>query len=119
MRRVPVAQLQTGDRVAKDVYADPAGLPLLKAGIRISDSYRESLKRADVPAVWVDDGLSKGIEPLEVLSEQTKRRATTAIRDAFRDGPYDTEEREGPARQDRTRDDRRRGPAHRRGRPER
>ncbi len=87
MRRVPVAQLKTGDRVAKDVYADPAGLPLLKAGIRISDSYRESLKRAEVPAVWVDDALSKGIEPLEVLSEETKRRATMAIRDAFRDGP--------------------------------
>ena len=87
MRRVPVAELKTGDRVARDVYADPAGLPLLKAGIRISDSYRESLKRADVPAVWVDDALSKGIEPLEVLSEETKRRATMAIRDAFRDGP--------------------------------
>ncbi len=87
MRRVPVEQLKSGDRVGRDVYSDPAGLPLLKAGIRISDSYRASLERAGVPAVWVDDGLSKGIEPLEVLSEGTKRRATIAIRDAFRDAP--------------------------------
>ena len=87
VRRVPVEQLKAGDRIGQDVYADPAGLPLLKAGIRISDSYRASLERAGVPAVWVDDGLSKGIEPLEVLSEQTKRRATIAIRDAFRDAP--------------------------------
>ena len=87
MRRVPVEQLRSGDRIGRDVYSDPAGLPLLKAGIRISDSYRASLERAGVPAVWVDDGLSKGIEPLEVLSEGTKRRATIAIRDAFRDAP--------------------------------
>ena len=87
MRRVPVEQLKSGDRIGRDVYADPAGLPLLKAGIRISDSYRASLERAGVPDVWVDDGLSEGIEPLEVLSEGTKRRATIAIRDAFRDAP--------------------------------
>ena len=35
----------------------------------------------------MDDGLSQGIEPLEVLSDETKRRATSAIRDAFRDAP--------------------------------
>jgi HD-GYP domain-containing protein (c-di-GMP phosphodiesterase class II) len=35
--------------------------------------------------VWIDDGLSEGIEPLEVVKEATKQRARTAIRDAFRD----------------------------------
>jgi HD-GYP domain-containing protein (c-di-GMP phosphodiesterase class II) len=87
LRQVLVEQLNPGDRIAKDVYADPTGLPLLKAGIRISESYRAALDRAGIPAVWVDDGLSQGIEPLEVLSDETKRRATTAIRDAFRDAP--------------------------------
>jgi HD-GYP domain-containing protein (c-di-GMP phosphodiesterase class II) len=87
VRRVLVEQLKSGDRIGQDVYADPGGLPLLKAGIRISDSYRDSLKRAGIPAVWVDDRLSQGIEPLEVLSDATKRRATLAIRDAFRDAP--------------------------------
>jgi hypothetical protein len=85
VRRVLVEQLKPGDRIGRDVYADPGGLPLLKAGIRVSDSYRESLKRAGIPAVRVDDRLSQGIEPLEVLSDQTKRLATAAIRDAFRD----------------------------------
>jgi response regulator RpfG family c-di-GMP phosphodiesterase len=87
VRRVLVEQLKPGDRIGRDVYADPGGLPLLKAGIRVSDSYRESLKRAGIPAVRVDDRLSQGIEPLEVLSDQTKRLATAAIRDAFRDAP--------------------------------
>jgi HD-GYP domain-containing protein (c-di-GMP phosphodiesterase class II) len=85
MRRVPVEQLTTGDRLGRDVYASADSLPLLRAGVRVSDSYRDSLQRAGVTSVWIDDGLSEGIEPLEVLEEATKQRATSAIRDAFRD----------------------------------
>jgi HD-GYP domain-containing protein (c-di-GMP phosphodiesterase class II) len=85
MRSVPVEQLRTGDRLGRDVYGGADTLPLLRAGIRVSDSYRQSLRRAGIAAVWIDDGLSEGIEPLEMLEEATKRRATVAIHDAFRD----------------------------------
>jgi HD-GYP domain-containing protein (c-di-GMP phosphodiesterase class II) len=85
MRRVPIDQLKTGDRLGKDVYAKLDALPLLRAGVRVSDSYRQSLERAGVTAVWIDDVVSEGIEPLEVLDEGTKKRATSAIHDAFRD----------------------------------
>jgi HD-GYP domain-containing protein (c-di-GMP phosphodiesterase class II) len=85
MRRIPVEQLNSGDRLGRDVYASAEALPLLRAGVRVSDSYRQSLQRAGVTAVWIDDGLSEGIEPLEVLEEATRQRATIAVRDAFRD----------------------------------
>jgi HD-GYP domain-containing protein (c-di-GMP phosphodiesterase class II) len=85
MRRVLVEQLRAGDRLGRDVHSTPDAPPLLRAGVRVSDSYRSSLERAGVAAVWIDDGLSEGIEPLEVLDVDTKRRATSAIRDAFRD----------------------------------
>src|SRR5688572_33366450 len=85
MRQVPVQLLRTGDRLGRDVHSSPGSPPLLRAGIRVSDSFRVSLERAGVAAVWIDDGLSEGIEPLEVLDVETKSRATTAIRDAFRD----------------------------------
>src|SRR5262245_24730633 len=85
MRHVPVAHLRTGDRLGRDVYARPDALPLLRAGVRVSDSYRKSLIRAGIAAVWVDDGISAGIEPLEVLEESTKLRATAAVREAFVD----------------------------------
>src|SRR5215203_1632441 len=85
MRSVPVEQLRTGDRLGRDVYTSPDALPLLRAGVRVSDSYRQSLQRAGIVAVWIDDGLSEGIEPLEVLEQATKQRATAAIRDAFHD----------------------------------
>jgi HD-GYP domain-containing protein (c-di-GMP phosphodiesterase class II) len=85
MRRVLTEELKTGDRLGRDVYAKLDALPLLRAGVRVSDSYRQSLERAGVTAVWIDDVVSEGIEPLEVLDERTKQRAATAIHDAFRD----------------------------------
>jgi HD-GYP domain-containing protein (c-di-GMP phosphodiesterase class II) len=86
MRVVAIEELKTGDRLGKDVYANPGdGLPLLRAGVRVSDSYRASMERAGIESVWIDDPLSAGIEPLEILEEETKRRATSAINDAFKD----------------------------------
>ena len=85
MRSVPVRQLREGDRLGRDVFGSLDGLPLLRAGVRLSGSYQQSLLRAGITSVWVDDGLSEGIEPLEVLEEATRQRATAAIRDAFQD----------------------------------
>lgn len=84
MRRVATEELRTGDRLGRDVHATPEAPPLLRAGVRVSDSYRHSLARAGITSVWIDDVFSEGIEPLEVLEESTKRRATVAIHDAFR-----------------------------------
>jgi len=76
MRKVLVDQLRTGDRLGRDVHSSPDVPPLLRAGVRVSESYRYSLERAGVAAVWIDDGISEGIEPLEVLDVDTKRQAT-------------------------------------------
>ena len=85
MRSIPVEQLRPGDRLGRDVYAGLDTIPLLRAGVRVSASYQHSLARLGVTSVWIDDGISAGIEPIEVLDETTKRRATAAIRDAFQD----------------------------------
>ena len=85
MRRVPIEQLRTGDRLGRNVYASLDALPLLCTGVRVSDSYRYLLEKAGINAVWIDDGLSQGIEPVELLAESTKQRAANAIREAFRE----------------------------------
>jgi HD-GYP domain-containing protein (c-di-GMP phosphodiesterase class II) len=85
MRQVSIEQLKTGDRLGRNVYGGSEHLVLLCAGVRVSDSYCQSLRRAGITSVWIDDGLSEGIEPEEVLGEATKQRATAAIRTAFRD----------------------------------
>ena len=85
MRRVPIEQLRNGDRLGRNVYASIDALPLLCTGVRVSDSSRHLLERAGIHAVWIDDGLSAGIEPLEALAESTKQRAASAIREAFKE----------------------------------
>ena len=85
MRRVFTEHLRPGDRIGRDVVGPPDTLPLLRAGIRISESFQRSLQRAGVTWVWIDDQLSEGIEPLEMLRDQTKHRAIAAIRTAFTD----------------------------------
>jgi HD-GYP domain-containing protein (c-di-GMP phosphodiesterase class II) len=84
MRSVAIEELKAGDRLGRDVYVGAEPLPLLRAGIRISESFRASLERAGITSVWIDDAFSEGIEPLEVLEDSTKRRATAAIHDAFK-----------------------------------
>ncbi len=85
MRTVLVERLVTGDRLGRDVFTGVDGLPLLRAGVRVSDGYRRSLLRAGISSVWVDDGISEGIEPLDVLQDTTKRQATAAIHEALRE----------------------------------
>lgn len=83
MRQVLVEDLRTGDRLGRDVCPSSGEVPLLRAGVRVSDSYRQSLERVGISSVWIDDGLSAGIEPLEPIAEATKQRARIAIRDAL------------------------------------
>jgi HD-GYP domain-containing protein (c-di-GMP phosphodiesterase class II) len=85
MRRVPTRQLRTGDRIGRDVLTAWDEIPKLRTGIRVSESHRQSLLRSNITSVWVDDGLSEGIEPLEMLGEQTKCHAAAAMHRAFKD----------------------------------
>ena len=83
MRLVPVDQLHSGDRLARDVSVGPSDIPLLRAGVRMSSHYVEGLVRADIRAVYVDDAFSDGIEPVEPISERTREQATRSLRKAF------------------------------------
>lgn len=83
MRQVLTEELRTGDRIGRDIYHNTGAVPLLRAGTRMLDSYRQSLQRLGITAIWIDDGLSEGIEPLEALTETTKHHARVAIRDAL------------------------------------
>lgn len=85
MRQVAIDKVRPGDRLGRDVYGPIDGPPLLKAGVCLSDGLRISLQRASVSAVWVDDDLSEGIEPLEVLGHETKQRATRAIHSVMKE----------------------------------
>ncbi len=83
MRRVSIPNLRSGDRVSRAVYTRYDAPPLLRAGAHISDGFRQSLERAGVNSVWIDDDLSAGIEPLEALQDENRDDAIAVIRKAF------------------------------------
>src|SRR4051812_19564088 len=56
-----------------------AAIPLLRAGVKITERHRKALLAAGVNAVYVDDSLSEGIEVRQAVDPETRRRATQAV----------------------------------------
>jgi HD-GYP domain-containing protein (c-di-GMP phosphodiesterase class II) len=55
------------------------GAPLLRAGVGLSARFIEHLGKAGIQAVWVDDELGRGIDPVPVITPQTRGQATRAL----------------------------------------
>jgi response regulator RpfG family c-di-GMP phosphodiesterase len=76
-----------GLRLARDLPAGAGGVPLLQRGATVTERYARALAEHGFRAVWVEDELSAGIEPVELLDEAARadgaRRVRTA-RDAAR-----------------------------------
>src|SRR3954468_13705502 len=72
--------------VARDVATgQPGALPLLRAGTAVRGRYLGALAAAGIHAVWVEDELSEGVEPLEPLSPDTRHAGQDATVQAMRD----------------------------------
>ncbi|MDO8214164.1 HD-GYP domain-containing protein [Conexibacter sp. CPCC 206217] len=80
MRLISSQRLVPGTVVARDVRPGIAGTaPLVHAGTRLTPKMCLRLCELDVAAVWVDDELGEGIEPLEALSEETRDEAEREV----------------------------------------
>jgi HD-GYP domain-containing protein (c-di-GMP phosphodiesterase class II) len=79
MRLVSLSNLQEDARLARDIVSGRDGGPLLRAGVSLSARFIEHLDRAGIQAVWVDDELGQGIDPVPVISPQTRGLATRAL----------------------------------------
>jgi HD-GYP domain-containing protein (c-di-GMP phosphodiesterase class II) len=79
MRLVSLATLQEDARLARDIVSGRDGAPLLRAGVALSARFIEHLQKAGIQAVWVDDELGRGIDPVLVLSPQTRGQAARAL----------------------------------------
>lgn len=80
MRLVSSRHLQAGSVVARDVRAGPVGTaPLLLSGATLTESMCARLIARGIAAVWVEDELGAGIEPLEALSAETRDAAEQEV----------------------------------------
>jgi len=71
-----------GLRLARDLPAGAGGVPLLPRGATITERYARALAEHGFRAVWVEDELSAGVEPPEVLNEAERADAARRVRAA-------------------------------------
>jgi HD-GYP domain-containing protein (c-di-GMP phosphodiesterase class II) len=71
-----------GLRLARDLPAGAGGVPLLQRGATITERYARALAEHGFRAVWVQDELSAGIEPPELLNEAERADAARRVRTA-------------------------------------
>jgi HD-GYP domain-containing protein (c-di-GMP phosphodiesterase class II) len=62
----------------------PDGVPLLRAGVKLTGRYLELLERAGVSAIYVEDAESAGIVVEPVVDDATRQVATRAVAGAYR-----------------------------------
>jgi HD-GYP domain-containing protein (c-di-GMP phosphodiesterase class II) len=79
MRLVALTNLQEDARLARDIVSGRDGAPLLRAGVALSARFIDHLGKAGIQAVWVDDELGRGIDPVPAISPQTRGQATRAL----------------------------------------
>jgi HD-GYP domain-containing protein (c-di-GMP phosphodiesterase class II) len=79
MRLVSTANLPEDARLARDILTGRDAAPLLRAGVTLNARFVEHLHKAGVQAVWIDDELGRGIDPLPVISAQTRALGTRAL----------------------------------------
>jgi HD-GYP domain-containing protein (c-di-GMP phosphodiesterase class II) len=89
MRLIATRRLEPGSVLGRDVMdGRPGAIPLLRAGVSLTERHRNALLSAGVHAVYIDDALSEGIDVREVVDPETRRQATEAVSKAF-DGARD------------------------------
>ncbi|MBV9805014.1 MAG: HD-GYP domain-containing protein [Solirubrobacterales bacterium] len=79
MRLVCTASLPDDARLACDILTGRDAAPLLRAGVTLNARFVEHLQRAGVQSVWIDDDLGRGIDPIQVISAQTRALGTRAL----------------------------------------
>lgn len=79
MRLVSTANLPQDARLAQDILTGRDAAPLLRAGVTLNARFVEHLHKAGVQAVWIDDELGRGIDPVSVISAPTRALGTRAL----------------------------------------
>lgn len=82
MRLIPLQALQADMIIGRTIWND-ARRPLIQKGTQVSLRMITRLEQLNVPYVYIDDSLSKGIEIEETISLETRTRAIANIESTF------------------------------------
>ncbi|MDF2523875.1 MAG: phosphohydrolase [Clostridiales bacterium] len=79
MRKVMVSNIKENEVLAKCIF-DNGGRILLSEGVKLSRAYIERLVSMGIDYVFIEDEISKGIQPEEVILDETRQEGKTAIK---------------------------------------
>lgn len=82
MRLVSTKQLKDGDIIAKDIISYQGGI-LLRHDTRFKEVFKSKLLERNISEVYIDDEISKGIEPKELLECSIKQTISQDIKSQF------------------------------------
>jgi HD-GYP domain-containing protein (c-di-GMP phosphodiesterase class II) len=84
MRLMATRRVEGGAVLGRDVMdGRPTAIPLLRAGVKLTDRHCTALLSAGVHAVYIDDALSEGIDVRPIVDPETRQKATQAVSKAF------------------------------------
>ncbi|SDC07313.1 HD-GYP domain, c-di-GMP phosphodiesterase class II (or its inactivated variant) [Paenibacillus sp. UNCCL117] len=83
MRLLPLSMVEPGMRLGKKIY-NSEGLTLLGEQIELTQSMIRRLESHGIDFAYIDDPRTDDIIVRDLLSEETRVRAVTEIRDSFR-----------------------------------
>jgi putative nucleotidyltransferase with HDIG domain len=79
MRIIDIDHIKPNMRIGKTIYSENGDI-LLSKNTLLKESYINRLKDKNIPAIYIDDEISKGVEPKSIVSVETKLRAINTIR---------------------------------------
>lgn len=72
MRLISTRLLKEGDIIGRDIVSHEGGV-LLKHDTRFKEAFKNKLLERDVLEVYIKDEVSEGIEPAEIISQESKQ----------------------------------------------
>jgi len=82
MRIIDIDNLKPNMRIGKTIYSEHGDI-LLSKNTLLKNSYIKRLKEKNIPAIYIDDELSKGISSDSVVSLETTIKAIKTIKGIF------------------------------------
>jgi HD-GYP domain-containing protein (c-di-GMP phosphodiesterase class II) len=82
--RLTSLERAAGAVLARDIASPEAGqMPILRAGAVLTEGYVTSLEQIGVSSVWIQDELSEGIEPHELVPPQVRQETARKVSGAL------------------------------------
>jgi len=82
MRIIDIDDLEANMQIGKTIYSENGDILLVKNTF-LKESYIERLKEKNIPAIYIEDELSKGIDSQSVVSLETQVKAIQTIKGIF------------------------------------